>query len=31
MVLTATVSEAEMTGTLDGSGFLNRAITLRRQ
>jgi hypothetical protein len=31
MQLTATVSETEMVGTLDGSGFENRAITLRRQ
>lgn len=31
MDLTATVSEGQMVGTLDGSGFENRAITLRRE
>ena len=31
MQLAATVSETEMVGTLDGSGFQNRAITLKRQ
>lgn len=31
MDLTATVSEGEMVGTLDGSGFENRGITLKRQ
>lgn len=31
MQLTATVSETEMVGTLDESGFEGRAITLKRQ
>lgn len=31
MQLTATVSETQMVGALDGSGFQGRAITLRRQ
>jgi hypothetical protein len=31
MQLTATVSETEMVGTLDESGFQGRAITLKRQ
>lgn len=31
MDLTATVSETEMVGVLDGSGFENRMITLKRQ
>jgi hypothetical protein len=29
--LTGTVSESELTGTLNGSGFQNTAITLQRQ
>jgi hypothetical protein len=31
MTLEATVSEDRMVGVLDGSGFENRAITLRRE
>jgi hypothetical protein len=31
MTLAATISQTDMTGTIDGSGFVNRAITLKRQ
>lgn len=31
MSLEGTVSETGMIGTLDGSGFVNRAVTLKRQ
>jgi hypothetical protein len=31
ITMEATASETQLVGTLDGSGFQNRAITLRRQ
>jgi hypothetical protein len=31
ITMVATASETQLVGTLDGSGFQNRAITLRRQ